>query len=126
MGAKRALVLPQKGVGHSPNSAEEGIILEQELRKLNWKTPQIPVYMDVDGLPHTNPKEILETEIKLMTHPVQWTDITRNMVANGITEFYEVGTDDTLQKIVARMCPDKLVTSIWQTETYKNINPYKL
>jgi [acyl-carrier-protein] S-malonyltransferase len=48
------------------------------------------------------------------------------MVANGITEFYEVGTDDTLQKIVARMCPDKLVTSIWQTETYKNINPYKL
>ncbi len=27
MGAKRALVLPQKGVGHSPNSAEEGAVL---------------------------------------------------------------------------------------------------
>ena len=31
MGAKRALVLPQKGVGHSPNSAEEGKILGEEI-----------------------------------------------------------------------------------------------
>ena len=31
MGAKRALVLPMKGVGHSPNSAEEGTILGEEL-----------------------------------------------------------------------------------------------
>ena len=36
MGAKRALVLPQKGVGHSPNSAEEGVILGEELKKLNF------------------------------------------------------------------------------------------
>ena len=28
MGAKRAFVLPQKGVGHSPNSAEEGAIVK--------------------------------------------------------------------------------------------------
>lgn len=119
LGAKRALVLPQKGVGHSPNSAEEGRILGEELKKLHWMTPRIPIYQDADGLPHTNPQDILETEIKLMTYPVQWTNITRNMVANGVTEFYECGTDDTLQKIVARMEPDKLVTSIVHTPTYE-------
>ena len=119
MGAKRALVLPQKGVGHSPNSAEEGAILGEELKKLNFMTPHIPIYQDADGLPHTDPKEILENQIKLMTYPVQWTNITLNMVKNGVNEFYEVGTDDTLQKIVKRMTPESLVTSIVHTSNYE-------
>ena len=90
------------------------------------QTPRIPIYQDADGLPHTDPKEILENQIKLMTYPVLWTDITNNMVANGVTEFYECGADDTLQKIVKRMCPDLIVQSIWDIETYKNIEPYKI
>ena len=125
MGAKRALVLPQKGVGHSPNSAEEGRILGEELKKLHWMTPRVPIYMDADGKPHTDPQDILETELKLMTYPVQWTDITMNMKANGVTEWYEVGCDDTLQKIVARMLPDMTVKSIWDTPTYQGIKPYE-
>lgn len=119
MGAKRALVLPMKGVGHSPNSAEEGAILGEELKKLNFKTPQIPIYQDADGLPHTDPQEILENQIKLMTYPVQWTDITMNMVKDGVCEFYECGTDDTLQKMVRRMTPESVVTSILHCPSYE-------
>ena len=74
---------------------------------------------DADGLPHTDPKEILENQIKLMTYPVQWTNITFNMVKNGVNEFYECGTDDTLQKIVKRMTPESLVTSIVHTPVYE-------
>lgn len=118
MGAKRALVLPQKGVGHSPNSAEEGAILGEELKKLHFNEARIPIYQDADGLPHTDPKEILDNQIKLMTYPVQWTNITRNMVKYGVTEFYECGTDDTLQKIVKRMFPDLFVTSLHFISTY--------
>ncbi len=119
MGAKRALVLPMKGVGHSPNSAEEGAILGEELKKLHFKTPNIPIYQDADGLPHTDPMEILDNQIKLMTFPVQWTNITMNMVADGVTEFYECGTDDTLQKIVKRMVPDALVSSMTHIPFYE-------
>ncbi|WP_164996507.1 ACP S-malonyltransferase [Bacteroides zoogleoformans] len=125
MGAKRALVLPQKGVGHSPNSAEEGRILGEELKKMHWMTPRVPIYMDADGKEHTDPQDILETELKLMTYPVQWTDITMNMKANGVTEWYEVGCDDTLQKIVARMVPDLTVKSIWDTLEYQGVKPYE-
>ena len=117
-GAKRALVLPQKGVGHSPNSAEEGRILGEELKKLNFKDAQIPIYQDADGEPHTDAREILDNQIKLMTYPVQWTNITFNMVKNGVTEFYECGTDDTLQKIIARMAPESLVTSLLHIPIY--------
>lgn len=118
MGAKRALVLPQKGVGHSPNSAEEGAILADELRKLTFHEARIPIYQDADGEPHTNPKEILENQIKLMTYPVQWTKLTNNMVKNGVTTFYEGGTDDTLQKIVQRMYPNLTVQSLLDISTY--------
>ncbi len=119
MGAKRALVLPMKGVGHSPNSAEEGEILAVELKKMNFKEAQVPIYQDADGLPHTDPQEILENQIKLMTYPVLWTNITMNMANNGVTEFYECGTDDTLQKIVKRMTPDLQVTSLIHTPVYE-------
>lgn len=125
LGAKRAVVLPQNGVGHSPNSAEEGRILGEELKKLHWMTPRVPIYMDADGKPHTDPQDILETELKLMTYPVQWTDITMNMKANGVTEWYEVGCDDTLQKIVSRMVPNLTVKSIWDTSQYIGIKPYE-
>ena len=119
MGAKRAIVLPMKGVGHSPNSAEEGAILAEELKKLHFMKPQVPIYQDVDGLPHTDPKEILDNQIKLMTCPVKWTDITMNMTRDGVSEFYEVGTDDTLQKIVKRMVPEAMVTSLLRTPIYE-------
>lgn len=119
MGAKRALVLPQKGVGHSPNSAEEGKILGEELKKLTFRDAQIPIYQDADGEPHTNAQEILDNQIKLMTYPVQWTKLTFNMLSNGVSEFYEVGTDDTLQKIVKRMTPESFVTSILHTPMYE-------
>lgn len=119
MGAKRALVLPQKGVGHSPNSAEEGKILGEELKKLTFRDAQIPIYQDADGEPHTNAQEILDNQIKLMTYPVQWTKLTLYMLSNGVSEFYEVGTDDTLQKIVKRMTPESFVTSILHTPMYE-------
>ena len=119
MGAKRALVLPQKGVGHSPNSEEEGMILGEELKKLTFNDARIPIYQDADGEPHTNAQEILDNQIKLMTYPVQWTKITNRMDENGVKEFYECGTDDTLQKIVKRMKPESLVTSLVHIPTYE-------
>ena len=62
-----------------------------------------------------------------MTYPVQWTSITMNMLNNGVIEFYECGTDDTLQKIVKRMAPDSLVTSILHTPIYEGkVHDYSL
>ena len=49
-----------------------------------------------------------------------------NMVGNGVSDFYEVGTDDTLEKIVARMYPDKHVHSLLDISAYKGkVKNYK-
>ena len=47
------------------------------------------------------------------------TDMTRNMYNDGVDNFFEVGTDDTLQKIVKRMCPDSNVASLLHIPTYE-------
>ena len=120
-GANRAIVLPMKGVGHSPNSAEEGEILGKELKRLNFKDAVIPIYQDADGEPHTNAQEILDNQIKLMTYPVQWTKIINRMDDDGVKEFYEVGTDDALQKIVSRMKPHSKVTSLLHIPSYEGL-----
>ena len=96
---------------------ELGAIIEQT----KFCEPRIPVYQCVDALPHTNPDELKHNLIEHITHPVLWTDMTRNMAKDGVDSFYEVGTDDTLTKIVARMCPDKTVMQILDIDTYKNV-----
>ena len=47
--------------------------------------------------------------------------MVHNMDADGIGTFFEVGTDDTLQKIVARMCPESEVMSIGDIQEYKHL-----
>ena len=45
---------------------------------------------------------------------------------DGVTEFYEVGTDDTLEKIVRRMYPNLHQQSLLDIDSYKGkIKNYK-
>ena len=41
------------------------------------------------------------------------------MAKDGVTEFYEVGTDDTLEKIVRRMYPNLHQQSLLDVPTYQ-------
>lgn len=122
-GAKKAVMLPISGSFHTPYMDEAREELGEIIRNTKFNTPTIPIYQCVDALPHTDPEEIRNNLIQHITHPVLWTDMTRNMAKDGITDFYEVGTDDTLQKIVARMCPDLNVQSIWDIPIYLPFKP---
>ena len=76
---------------------------------------------------HKKEDEIKENLIQHITHPVLWTDMTRNMVKDGVTEFYEVGTDDTLEKIVRRMAPELHQQSLLDVPTYAGkVKNYKI
>ena len=89
--------------------------------------PAFPVYQCVDALPHMNPEEIKENLVQHITHPVLWTSMTDNMAEDGVIEFYEVGTDDTLEKIVKRMYPSLHVQSLLDVPSYfGKIHNYKI
>lgn len=121
-GAKKAVPLPISGSFHSPYMEEARIKLGKIITETKFNEPIYPIYQCVDGEVHSNPDEIKNNLIYHITHPVLWTSMVRNMERDGVSEYYEVGTDDTLQKIVTRMCPDKRVSSIWDLSIYKSIN----
>ncbi len=125
-GAKKAVQLAIGGSFHSPYMEEARQELGAIIEKTKFNSPTVPVYQCVDGLPHTDPEEIKNNLIQHITHPVLWTAMVRHMEEDGVNEYYEAGTDDTLQKIVARMCPDKKVTSLWEVPQYDIINPFKI
>lgn len=121
-GAKRAVPLPISGSFHSPYMEEAKIELGKIINNTVFNYPICPIYQCVDGKSHSDPIEIKENLINHITHPVLWTSMVNNMERDGVSEFYEVGTDDTLQKIVSRMYPSKIVTSIWELPLYKTIS----
>lgn len=126
-GAKKAVPLAIGGSFHTPYMDEAREELGEIIKKTQFNTPTIPIYQCVDALPHTNPDEIKENLIQHITHPVLWTDMTHNMAKDGVTEFYEVGTDDTLEKIVRRMYPDLHQQSLLDVPTYAGkIKNYKI
>jgi len=120
-GAKKAVPLSISGSFHSPFMEEAKQELEKIIRHTKFSSPTCPIYQCVDGLAHTDINEIRNNLVEHITHPVMWTNMVRNMEKSGVKEYYEVGLDDTLQKIVARMCPDKKVVSIMEVQTYHGI-----
>ena len=120
-GAKKAVLLGIGGSFHSPYMDEARAELGEIIEKTTFNVPNCPIYQCVDGKPHTNPDELKTNLIEHITHPVLWTTMVRNMHADGVGTYFEVGTDDTLQKIVARMCPESEVKSVWDIEDYQQI-----
>lgn len=120
-GAKKAIPLAISGSFHSPYMEEARIELGEIIKSTKFNKPKVPIYQCVDAKAHTNPDEIKNNLIEHITHPVLWSSITHNMVNDGIKEFYEVGTDDTLQKIVARMYPTLKVATLLDISAYFNI-----
>lgn len=120
-GAKKAIPLPISGSFHSPFMEEARIKLTGIIEQTTFNTPNCPIVQCVDGKPNSDMNEIKENLKKHITHPVQWTNMVKSMETYGITHYYESGPDDTLQKIVARMCPDKEVLSLLQIQTFNKL-----
>lgn len=104
-GAKRALPLKVGGAFHSPLMEPAKVELEAAINSTNFNTPKCPVYQNVDALPHTNPEEIKKNLVAQLTASVRWTQIVRNMVADGATDFTECGPGTVLQGLIKKIEP---------------------
>ena len=103
LGAKRALVLPVGGAFHSPlmKPAEEE--LAKAIEETTFNAPICPIYQNVTTTAVTDPAEIKKNLIAQLTAPVKWTQSVQNMIADGATEFIEVGPGNTLQGLVKKV-----------------------
>ncbi len=102
-GAKRAMKLKVGGAFHSPLMAPAQEELAEAIEVADFKVPVCPIYQNVDGKPHSDPKEIKENLIKQLTAPVRWTQCVQNMIADGASEFIELGPGKVLQGLVKKI-----------------------
>lgn len=110
-GARRALVLPVGGAFHSPLMEPAREELARAIAEAEFTTPRCPIYQNVDAEPHTNPEEIKQNLIAQLTAPVRWTQIVRRMVADGYTDFTELGPGAVLQGLIRKVSTEVAVES---------------
>tara|TARA_B110000971_G_scaffold193953_1_gene207231 strand:+ start:1395 stop:2282 length:888 start_codon:yes stop_codon:yes gene_type:complete len=102
-GARRALVLPVGGAFHSPLMAPAKEQLAAAIENTAFHTPSCPIYQNVTALPILNESEIKMNLISQLTAPVKWTQSVQQMIADGGTEFIEVGPGNILQGLVRKI-----------------------
>ena len=102
-GAKRAHKLKVGGAFHSPCMEPARAELAAAIENTEFSTPICPVYQNVDAKPHTDPAEIKTNLVAQLTAPVRWTQTVKNMIAEGATEFVELGPGKVLQGLVAKI-----------------------
>ena len=102
-GAKRALKLQVGGAFHSPLMEPAREELAKAIVSTNFNDAKVPIYQNVDALPHTLANEIRENLVKQLTSAVRWSDSVVRMHEDGATEFVEVGPGQVLTGLVAKI-----------------------
>ena len=99
-GARRALILPVGGAFHSPLMEPAREELAAAIEATTFSEPMCPVYQNVVAKAVTDPEEIKANLIAQLTAPVKWTQCVQAMIADGGTEFIEVGPGKVLQGLM--------------------------
>lgn len=109
-GAKRALKLSVGGAFHSPlmNPAKEE--LAKAINETVINKPICPVYQNVSTIAETDPDTIKKNLIAQLTAPVKWTQSVEHMIADGATEFIELGPGSVLQGLIKKINKDVMTS----------------
>jgi [acyl-carrier-protein] S-malonyltransferase len=77
--------------------------LRRAIEELEFRTPTCPVYQNVSSLGETDPESIKNNLIAQLTSPVKWTQSIQRMIADGATEFIELGPGKVLRGLVSKI-----------------------
>jgi|TARA_B110000971_G_scaffold208822_1_gene234297 [acyl-carrier-protein] S-malonyltransferase len=102
-GARRALLLPVGGAFHSPMMEPAREELAAAIEGTVFSAPSCPIYQNVPACAVTDPSEIKKNLMIQLTAPVRWTQSIQAMIADGGTEFIEVGPGKVLQGLMRKI-----------------------
>jgi [acyl-carrier-protein] S-malonyltransferase len=111
-GAKRVIPLPVSAPFHCAlmKPAEER--LAPELRAVPATDPRIPVVANVDAEPKRDARAAVEALIRQVSSPVRWDDVVRRLIAEGVTQFVELGPGTVLAGLIRKIDRRVAVVSV--------------
>ena len=97
----RAIPLKVKGAFHSPFMAKAAEDFRRVLDQADFGERKIPLYSNITGnLYSGDARDLLSRQI---ASPVRWEAIIRNMIADGVDTFVEIGPGRTLTNMVKKI-----------------------
>lgn len=111
----RVIPLAVSAAFHSPFMESAAEKFGTELECFDITTPEIPVYANLTAQPYG---DSVQQNLKMqMKSPVLWQKTIENMIADGFTEFVEVGPGKTLCGLIKKISRDVNVYSVEDAET---------
>lgn len=113
----RALPLAVSAAFHSPFMNDAAESFGEALNSFEVTKPCLPVYANYTAQPYGD--DVKETLVAQMKSPVKWQEIIENMIADGFTEFIEVGPGKTLCGLIKKISKEVNVYFVENEETLK-------
>ncbi|MCQ2417206.1 MAG: ACP S-malonyltransferase [Oscillospiraceae bacterium] len=112
----RCIPLAVSAAFHSPfmNGAAEKF--GEALKAYSFTEMRMPAYANLNAKPYDN-NAVAETLQQQLCSPVQWQTTIENMIADGYTDFIEVGAGKTLSGLVKKISADVKIYNVDSAET---------
>jgi [acyl-carrier-protein] S-malonyltransferase len=103
LGVRRAIPLPVSAPFHCALMQPAADVMAKALAAVKVETPKVPVVCNVLASAISDPDEIRKRLVEQVTATVRWRECVSYMVANGVTDFYELGSGKVLTGLAKRI-----------------------
>jgi [acyl-carrier-protein] S-malonyltransferase len=110
-GARRVIPLRISIASHSPLMQQAAMRLAELIDRSPLRDPQVPVVTNLAGQVRTSADNI-RAELTSQVAPVEWVGSVREMVANGVDTFVEIGPGEVLSRLIRRISSDVKAISL--------------
>lgn len=108
----RVIPLKVKGAFHSPFMKEAAEAFGKELECAHIQEQKITLYSNLTAQPYT--ADVVALLSKQICNPVRWEAIIRNMIADGVDTFVEIGPGKTLVNMIKKIDPEVKVQTVFE------------
>jgi [acyl-carrier-protein] S-malonyltransferase len=119
-GARKAMPLAVAGAYHSTLMAAAQAKLDSVLSAATVTQPKVPVISNVTAEPHGASSEIRRRLVEQVTSSVRWEASMRYLLAQGFTQFIELGPGKALSGFMKRIDPKARMLNIADVETLES------
>lgn len=119
-GAKRAIKLNVSAPFHCTLMTPAQERLAPDLATLRYAEPRFRIVHNVDAAFNADPALVREKLTRQVSSPVRWLETIRNMIADGVTKFVEIGPGKVLTGLVRQIDRETIYCNIEDTESLRN------
>lgn len=115
-GARRTMMLNVSGPFHSPLLKPAGEEMKKELDQIQLHPLDIPYVTNVTAQNVIDIAETKELLVRQISSPVRWMQSMETMIADGVTDFVEIGPGKTLSGFLKKIDPKRKAyqIAVWE------------